>query len=270
MRSHLLILGLHRVGYPSKNAKIRGLFITSRLLGFELWLLKKMGYRFLTLRDALNDPIGKRAVITFDDGYADNFINGLPVLNKFGAPATVFVITNDVGKPGAVWEEASEKLPADLLSWPMLNELHRLGWEVGSHSHFHIHFDQYNEMEQDYAIRQSVREIEHHLGIAPISFAYPYGEYSTITQKILRNSGIRYAVTTNPPSRDNSGSPENLLELSRLSIGGRHFHHYVKALLRTIRITSWARPSESFPIKMELMGFAQKFRRIVTDFWGGK
>src|SRR6478672_10470251 len=100
MSSHLLILGLHRVGHPPRRAKIRGLFITPRLLTFQLHVLRLLGYRFLTLRDAIAnaDKNEKIAVLTFDDGYADNVTAALPVLRKFNAPATVFVITDDIGK----------------------------------------------------------------------------------------------------------------------------------------------------------------------------
>src|SRR5262245_41930182 len=110
MSSQLLILGLHRVGFPPPNAKIRGLFISPRLLSFQIWLLKRRGYKFMTLRDAMSRNESKRAVLTFDDGYADNLSAALPVLKKHNVSATLFVITGDVGKEDVVWDEAGEKL----------------------------------------------------------------------------------------------------------------------------------------------------------------
>lgn len=235
MNSRLLILGLHRVGCPPPHAKIRGLFISPQLLSFQLSLIQKMGYSFSTLKNALAEPQGKHAVITFDDGYADNFTNALPVLQKFNAPATVFVITGDVGGRNVVWHEAGEDLPADLLDWNKLAYLQRQGWEIGSHAHQHIHLARYNEVEQQTVIEKSLIEIKNNLGIAPVSFAYPYGSYNQTTTKVLKRLGIRYAVTTNPTRREDNLKAENLLELSRVSLGGRKPHHYAKSFLRTVK-----------------------------------
>jgi peptidoglycan/xylan/chitin deacetylase (PgdA/CDA1 family) len=257
MRSNILILGLHRVGYPPKNAKIRGLFTSPKLLAFQIKFLRMLGYRFMTLRDAMTTPVGRIAVLTFDDGYADNFTNALPILEKYNVPATLFVITNDIGKKSVIWAEAGEDLPADILTWEMAKELERRGWEIGSHAHEHIHFNLHDETKQADAVRTSIGEIEKNLGVVPISFAYPYGGYTAITKSILRQQGIRYAVTTNPIGWSEDAVSADLLELRRLMIGGRKFHHFVKAFCRTLRAASpfsfglASRPSASLTSPVE-------------------
>jgi len=237
MSSQLLILSLHRVGYPPRRAKIRGLFITPRLLTFQLYLLKLLGYRFLTLRDAIanTNKNEKVAVLTFDDGYADNVTAALPVLRKFNAPATVFVITGDVGRYNVVWDEAGEDLPADIVSWESLSLLRENGWEIASHAHRHVHLARYDESEQDSIIRRSIDEIETNLGERPVSFAYPYGSFNISTKRMLSRNGIRLAVTTKPARFDDDLVARDYLELSRLSLGGRHFYHFCKAFFRTMR-----------------------------------
>jgi peptidoglycan/xylan/chitin deacetylase (PgdA/CDA1 family) len=238
MNSQLLILGLHRVGYPPPEAKIRGLFISPDLLSFQLSIIQKMGFRFTSLRDALDNPYGKRAVITFDDGYQDNIENALPILQKFNAPATLFVITGDVGKRKVVWKEAGENLPADLLDWNSLRSLVNLGWEIGSHAHAHVHLARYPEFEQRVHISKSIAEIRKNLGIKPVSFAYPYGSFNEITKKSLHEQGIKYAVTTLPTNQKNSFFIEDLLELSRVSLGGRMMHHYAKTCFKMAKAVS--------------------------------
>jgi peptidoglycan/xylan/chitin deacetylase (PgdA/CDA1 family) len=225
----LLILGLHRVGFPPQNAKIRGLFISPKLLEFQLSMIKKMGYRFVTLNQAMKDSSGKNAVITFDDGYADNINHAFPIMQKFEAPATAFVITNDIGKKNVVWNEAGEKLPSDLMDWDSLRFLQNQGWEIGSHAHEHIHLANYDKKKQTETISKSLTLIKENLGYEPVSFAYPYGSYNKTTKEILRNLGIKFAVTTNPSKMANE---TDLLELSRCSFGGRKYHHYVKSLLK--------------------------------------
>ena len=248
MSSQLLILGLHRVGRPPRNAKIRGLFITPRLLSFQLYLLRFLGYRFLTLRDAIanSGKGGKIAVLTFDDGYMDNVRAALPILQKFGAPATIFVITGDVGKHDVVWSEAGEDLPADMLDWKSLATLRENGWEIGSHAHEHIHLARYDELTQEAIIRRSIDEIEAKLGERPVSFAYPYGSFNRTTKRVLKRNGIQLAVTTVPARSSDDLVARDYLELSRLSLGGRRFYHFGKAFFRTMKATTGFAPLRAF------------------------
>lgn len=157
MPSRPLILSLHRVGLPPPNATHRCLFTTPLLLEFQIRFLKLLGYRFATLKDAVESKDEKVAVITFDDGYLDNFTSGLPVLDRLNVPATVFVITGDVGARNRVWEEAGEKLPANFMTWEDLNILVKFGWEIGSHAHSHIHLSRYPIERQEMEIARSIQ-----------------------------------------------------------------------------------------------------------------
>ena len=188
MNSHPLILGLHRVGRPPFNAKIRGLFITPGLLSFQIRLLKFFGYRFVTLSDSISATGQKNAVITFDDGYVDNLTLALPLLKKHDVPATLFVVTSDIGKKNVVWPEAGEDLPADILSWESLAELKANGWEIGSHSHEHVHLARYEESQQAKLIELSINAIEENLGERPVSCAYPYGSFMTSAPRALSSA----------------------------------------------------------------------------------
>lgn len=258
MNPKLIILGLHRVGHPPRNAEIRGLFTTPRLLTFQIKLLRKLGYRFSTLSEAIASPARKSAVLTFDDGYADNFTNAFPVLKKLDVPATIFVITGDVGKSGVVWEDAGEKLPADMATWEMLNEMRQNGWEIGSHAHSHIFFEKHDESEQEKAVSVSIDEIKKHTGHAPVSFAYPYGSYNEATKKVLRKHGIRYAVTTNAPASSAETPGSDMLELKRLCVGGRRFYHYIRIFFRTLRLSGVLDIAGLWQASPEVSGPAEK------------
>jgi peptidoglycan/xylan/chitin deacetylase (PgdA/CDA1 family) len=231
MESRLLILGMHRVGMPPPNAKIRGLFITPTLLQLQISILRAIGFRFTTLNDALANSSGNRAVVTFDDGYADNFTNAYPILRSLDVPATVFVITGDVGSRNVVWDESGDHNPSDILDWAAIQTLQDSGWEIGSHANEHIHLSRYTRAQQEKTIRISIDAIEGNTGKRPMSFAYPYGNYNDETKSVLTKLGIRYAVTTKAATAD--GSQNDLLELERTSLGGRHFYHFFKNFLRT-------------------------------------
>jgi peptidoglycan/xylan/chitin deacetylase (PgdA/CDA1 family) len=257
MSSRLLILGLHRVGLPPRNAKIRGLFISPRLLSFQLSFLKFLGYRFFTLRDSMLEPDLKNAVITFDDGYADNITTALPVLKKHNVPATLFIITGDVGKKDVVWEEAGEDLPADILDWESLAELKANGWEIASHADEHVHLARYAESQQEELISRSITEIEEKIGERPVSFAYPYGSYDQSTKRVLKRLGIQFAVTINPARFEDDFSGRDYLELTRMSLGGRHFYHYFKAFIRTMRVAAGFQPLRMFASQTNLPTIAK-------------
>ena len=237
MPSQILILGFHRVGYPPVNATHRNLFTTPRLLAFQLRFLKLLGFRFATLKDALKADAGKIAVVTFDDGYEDNFTEGLPVLERFNVPATVFVITGDIGARDLSWDEAGEKLPANFMTWKALRTLSKRGWEIGSHAHNHIHLARHTRTRQAREISRSIREIRENIGESPVSFAYPYGSYDQKTLDVLRECGIKSAVTIRAATSDRPVGSEDHLELSRVCIGGRSFHHYFKSVFRTLKAT---------------------------------
>ena len=234
MESKLLILGLHRVGLPPRNAKIRGLFISPDVLIAQLNLLNALGFRFMTLRDALADRKGSRAVVTFDDGYADNYSAAFPILESLGIPATLFVITSDVGRKSVVWDEAGEDLPSDMITWDELRRLHKHGWEIGSHCHNHVHLDRYGEDDQTAMIWRSIDIMQKELGETPTSFAYPYGKFNESTKSILKQLGIRNAVTTTAGLADDDPAGD-MLELGRVPLGGRYFYHFLKNSNRIVK-----------------------------------
>ena len=70
----MLILNYHRVGTPSRNHRYRGMFVSPALLDFHIRFLKRAGYGFVTLAEAITTPAprDRLACITFDDGYQDN------------------------------------------------------------------------------------------------------------------------------------------------------------------------------------------------------
>ncbi len=66
-------------------------------------------------KGSMAQTMGRSLVaITFDDGYADNLYDALPLLEKHGLPATVFVCTGPVTQGAEFWWDTLERL----LLWP--------------------------------------------------------------------------------------------------------------------------------------------------------
>ena len=64
------------------------------------------------LTEALGDgrKTSRRVVLTFDDGYADNLIYGLPILERFDFPATIFVVSGNIGSHEEFWWDVLEHM----------------------------------------------------------------------------------------------------------------------------------------------------------------
>ena len=222
----LVLLQHHHVGWPPAASRYKRMFVTPALLSFQVRLLRAAGYTFYTLRDAVERP-GRRAALTFDDGYLDNVTVGAPLLDRLGVPATVFVVSADVGRTQVRWDESGDKLPGDLMDWTDLQHLRERGWEVGSHGHEHVHLAPRLPGAQAESARLGRESIERRLGVAPSSFAYAYGSFTDVTVSAVRDAGFACAVTA---ARGSHGTDLDMYRLRRMPCGGRRAHHYLQAL----------------------------------------
>jgi peptidoglycan/xylan/chitin deacetylase (PgdA/CDA1 family) len=138
LRCSVVILMYHRVFETSSDPWQLG--VSPKHFAEHLKILQK-NYRILSLHDLLsslkNARLPKRGVVlTFDDGYADNFWNAKPLLEKYEVPATVFISSGNLDSHGEFWWDNLErallkpkKLPKCLQlqvqgrthEWPTLN-----------------------------------------------------------------------------------------------------------------------------------------------------
>lgn len=107
-----LILLYHRIATPPLDPF--GLSVTPRHFEEQLRVLRArarpMGLRQLSR--ALRDGTVPRraAVVTFDDGYADNLHVAKPLLERYEVPATVFVASGYIGQDREYWWDELERL----------------------------------------------------------------------------------------------------------------------------------------------------------------
>jgi len=156
----------------------------------QMAYLHEKGYTPISLGQLFDFYEGKAVlpdkpiIITFDDGYEDNFLVALPIMEKYKMHSTVFIITSLVGTP-------------DYLSWQQIADMQGRQTEIGSHTVTHVALDELSSDEQRHEIVDSKVMLEKHVG--PVKFfAYPYGQFTSTTQQILGEAGYLGACSGIP------------------------------------------------------------------------
>ncbi|SHJ53593.1 polysaccharide deacetylase family protein [Propionispora hippei] len=164
----------------------------------QLDYLKKHGYHTITLNDLYNHvtlqvPLPPKPVIlTFDDGYEDNFSCALPLLKERDMKATVFPIVHWVGMENK-WENFNKQL-TQTMNWDHLKQWHAAGMEIGSHTLEHPFLTQCDEVRLEQELRHSKMILQEKLGAAIDFLCYPYGFFDNRATEIAKQCGYRGAL----------------------------------------------------------------------------
>ncbi len=142
--------------------------------------------------DYINNPeieySEKVACLTIDDGYSSFKSNAMPLLKKFGYPATLFINSESVGG-------------GSYLDWNELKEVHNQGIEIGNHSHSHAYFLNIVKRDRIAIFKKDAQkcqeEIHRNLGFYPDVFAYPYGEFTPEMKTVLKELNFKAAAAQN-------------------------------------------------------------------------
>ena len=140
-------------------------YLFVRVADFESQLaeIKRLGYETV-FADELSQTRGKKCVVlTFDDGYEDNFTNVLPLLEKYDMKATVFLISDMIGTEGHLSEEQIREMAAS-------GRIH-----FGSHTKSHQKLYALGSDEMELELVESRRRIEELTGMKVTALAYPNG-----------------------------------------------------------------------------------------------
>lgn len=161
---------------PSDTLGVQ-LSVAPTTLRTQLQTLKNAGYETISLNDlAAHSYKPKSLIITFDDGYEDQYTDALPILKSLGMTATFFIIHDFVGRDGYMTKTQITQLKSE-------------GMELGGHSMSHK-----NLATMEYV--QQVRDISGSLQGYDNVFCYPSGKYSPVTLDIVSGLGVKAAVTT--------------------------------------------------------------------------
>ena len=177
----LPVLAYHKIGNPPPGSKLKELWVTPEKFRSQISWLNTHSYTAILFSDLLKahkgeKPVPKKAVlITFDDGYENNYTHAYRILHEFGAKGNVFVVYNTIGKVN-LWHDPETEPWVEMAGLPMLKEMQDSGiMEFGSHTMNHPNLEKLPPEDAAWEITESKKQLEAALGREISAFAYPYG-----------------------------------------------------------------------------------------------
>lgn len=210
------ILMYHYISSPPADADVyrRDLSVTPAQFESHLKYLVDAGYHVITLDDLLYALAQGRelptqpVILTFDDGYEDNFTNAFPLLRTYNMVGHFFVISDFVNqeRPG-------------YMTWSQIEEMAAAGQRFGSHSRDHPNL---NGKSDDYLVWQALggkEALAEHLGQHPHWISYPAGQYGDRTIAVYKSAGYWGGLTT---QQGTTHTLDDIFELQRVRVRGSH------------------------------------------------
>lgn len=189
--------------------------------------LARHGYRTLTMDEfagfLAGEPVSpKSLLITFDDGYLDNYVYAHPVLERYGMHGAIFLITGLIGDgparahagQGGAVPSTPDHLQAKaliaagandsvMLRWSEVQRMREAGtFEFHSHTHTHTRWD-LEDIPRDECLARMASEfadsraaLTQHLGSASAHFCWPQGYFDADYVRLAQQAGFRYLYTT--------------------------------------------------------------------------
>lgn len=187
--TNYLLTGVPVLNYHQVNDRFQTV-LTMKPTDFEeqMKYLHDHGYHSITQEQFAAYMRGEGSLpdrpvmITFDDGYVDNYEQAYPILKKYGFTGTIFLIVDLVGKPG-------------YLTWDQVQEMGRNGMEFGSHTMSHKPLTGFDRQGVRTELRESKAAIESHLQKPCEYIAFPEGEFDGMVMKETRAAEYEYGFT---------------------------------------------------------------------------
>ena len=133
-------------------------------------------------------------MITFDDAYANIAENALPLLQRLGFSAAVYVVTARIGSSSA-WNEAKGLTTLKLMDAEQIQHWAGEGIEFGSHGRTHVNLTTLSDSQLAEEVRRKCRRSCRFAGVRTLSFAYPFGAYNLRVRQCVQRV-VDMALTT--------------------------------------------------------------------------
>lgn len=216
------VIMYHRIIKENDVKGVHGIYVLEDVFDKQMKYLKDNGYQTITFEDIKNGEWRNRfnkgnkwIMLTFDDGYKDNYEVAFPILKKYGFKSTIYLL-------GEVkynkWDVDNTKNPEEkfiLMDDKEILEMQEYGIEFGGHTLTHPMLAKLDLEDARREITESRKILNKKLGKEMNCFAYPYGSLNEEVKKIVKEVGYKFAVATD--SGDISYS-KDLFQIRRIAI----------------------------------------------------
>ena len=233
-RNKVRILCYHRVcDLPRTEDAMSFLNVPPEVFAGQMAFLAQNNFNAVTLeqfidyKDSRQKIPPRTVIVTFDDGYRDNYLNALPVLSRHNLKGTFFVVTGCIGSDKIFpWLKLEDKSLAHAREnkqyWQPLGQEDILAMDAqgacfGSHTRSHCNLTQVDESEAMEELIGSKESLEKVLARPVRCFAYPYGGVNEQIKKLVKSAGYGAAVSTR---WGGNTVRSDFLELRRITIEG--------------------------------------------------
>ncbi|MBO5454033.1 MAG: polysaccharide deacetylase family protein [Clostridia bacterium] len=212
------VLMYHNINdnYNVENSNIE---ISNAAFKEHMQAINDAGYKTITFTEYINYCNGegvlpeKPILLTFDDGYLNNYTNAFPLLKEMNMKATIFVVTGRMGMQGGVtyphftWEQAKEMESSGII-------------DIQSHTVYHNDLSAISDEDLIFELRKSRFMIYKYLGKKSDILAYPYGNFNDRVKEAAKEAGYKACVQIKLGLPGVNRKDEDMYELKRITAFG--------------------------------------------------
>ncbi len=193
----LPVLLYHRIVNEQSVRGKHKIYVWEKDFEKQLLYLKNNGYEAITFYDVERNPtmdLRNKVIITFDDGYEDNYRLLFPLLKKYNFRAVIYLVTQ-IGYNA--WGVKEGEPRVDMMTDVQKREMCVYGVEMGGHTQTHVDLSRCTDAELVKEIGDCRADVERLVNKKVISFAYPFGGISEKVKRATKEAGYKFAVSTN-------------------------------------------------------------------------
>lgn len=213
-KKEIPIIYYHRVIKDLSQAGKHGIYVTAEMFDEHMNYLKSNGFKTISFDEALlikkENRKGKYVIISFDDGYEDNYLYAYPILREYGFSAMIFLVANLKTNS---WDEKEPQVR--MLSTSQIKEMRNYGIEFGSHTFSHCDLTKVSLERTRKELSESKAMLEDKLGFEITTLAYPYGNCNKEIKQLTKESGYKFAFATDKAPL---GLHEDFYQIRRIGI----------------------------------------------------
>lgn len=222
-KSMIPVLMYHKIVHEKYETPHK-IYVLARDFEEHLRFFKQQGFTTIHFKDYQRYRNGdlpsssfpqKPLIITFDDGYLNNQEIALPLLEKYGMKATVFLLANSKLATNS-WDSSTNEKEFPLMSPKQRFEFSRHPLiEIGSHGFSHAPLDSMTNVEdRKRELSESKHLLERELDLPITTYAYTYGRRSPDASELAKQAGYDFAVNTDTGGLHLEDDPWSIFRIS--------------------------------------------------------